>query len=78
MPARPSHGPDPSRTDLASQPCHALVPSRVAWDWTGITAHKLHQLIAIGSVRTVKIKKDVYIDLDSVEAALREESGRES
>ncbi len=61
---------DRSRTELS----HALVPTRVAWDWTGITAHKLYQLISSGQLKTIKIKKELYVDLDSLEAVLREES----
>lgn len=77
-PPRPQGGPDRSRTDLANLPSHSLVPSRVAWDWTDISAQKLHRLIATGTVKTTKIKQELYVDLDSLEAALHEESTRES
>jgi hypothetical protein len=68
-------GPERPCTDFSHFKTNAIVPQRVAADWTGITLAELNQLIRDGAVKTQTIKKSLYVDLDSLESALRKEFG---
>lgn len=55
---------------LQEQPCHALVPARVAAEFCDIPRRDLDGFLESGDVRRVKIKGSWYVDLDSLESFL--------